>query len=130
MKEAEPESRSEALTSSRRLLVSVADSVFPARSEPNVDVSGKERDVSQEKYVNRIMAFLEERIASRGSLAILGAELQHLALRLEAVREKASKGVHADVTRSEARLAVIHTYLIVAEIARLAVPASEQKPGV
>jgi len=113
------ESRSAALTSCRRLLVSVADSLFPAQSEPWQDSKGKLRKVGTEEYKNRLIAYMENRLSSAGSFSILATEIEHLAARLDAVYEKASKGVHTDVSRDEARLAVIQTYLFIGEIARL-----------
>jgi hypothetical protein len=43
---------------------------------------------------------------------------KRLAARLDAIYEKTCKGVHVDVTEAEARLAVIHTYLFLGEIAQ------------
>lgn len=47
----------------------------------------------------------------------------HLAARLDAVYEKACKGVHNEVDNGEAQLTVIHTYLFLAEVARHTAPA-------
>jgi hypothetical protein len=59
------------------------------------------------------------RLRSDSSHAILEASLEHIAARLDAVYEKACKAVHAEITQQEARLTVIETYLLVAEVARL-----------
>jgi hypothetical protein len=47
------------------------------------------------------------------------ADLEYLAKRLDAIYSKVSKGVHVEVTKGEARLAVIHTYLFLGEIAKV-----------
>jgi hypothetical protein len=112
LRESSPESWTAALTACRRLLCSVADAVFPAQTAPHVDGSGQPRKVGAEEYKNRILAFIQNRVKSDSSVAILAA-------RLDAVNEKAGKGVHATVTQQEARLTVIETYLLVAEVARL-----------
>ena len=114
------ESLAHALTSCRRVLLTVADTVFPPQSADHKDSSGKLRKVGQEQYVNRLMAFLEMHPASGSTLAIQRAELEHLGARLSAVYEKTNKGVHAEVSREEANFAVIHTYLVLAEVARAA----------
>jgi len=62
MSEGTAESLSLALTSCRRLIVSVADELFPPRAEPLVDRKGKTREVGHEQYKNRLLAFLEDRI--------------------------------------------------------------------
>ncbi|MBB4391796.1 hypothetical protein [Bradyrhizobium sp. ERR14] len=118
MAEGSLESYSHALTTCRRLLLTVADALFPARSQPYTDKSGKPRVVGSENYKNRLMAFVEENAASEGSTVLIQSGLEHLAARLDAVNAKVSKGVHTDVTQEEARLAVIHTYLFLGEVAR------------
>ena len=120
LSEGDRESRSAALTSCRRLLQAVADSVFPAQERSYIDAQGSARDVSSSHYKNRLLAFVDRSVASRGSLSILTSELEHLAKRLDAVYEKACKGVHDDVSPEEARLAVMSTYLVLAEISRAA----------
>jgi hypothetical protein len=50
--------------------------------------------------------------------------LEHLAARLDAIYDKTCKGVHVDVSEQEARLAVIHTYLFIGEIAAATEAAS------
>lgn len=119
MREEEAESRAAALTSCRRLLMSVADAIFPASEDSYIDGKGKTRKVGQEQYKNRIVAFLEKKLQSESTATILSSEIEHLAARLDAVYEKACKGVHDTVTVEEARLAVIQTYLMIAEISRL-----------
>lgn len=111
-----------ALTSCRRLLLDVADGIFPAQSTPYVDSSGKSRAVGLNEYKNRILAFLDGSSTSRGSVEIIESGLSHLAARLDAIYEKTCKGVHADVTAQEARLAVINTYLFIGEIANSSLP--------
>ncbi len=114
------EDLSSALTSCRRVLVTVADAVFPPRDQPYKDGRGKERPVGPDEHKNRLLAFIETRVSSGSTRAILGAQISETAARLDAVNDKACKGVHDDVTIEEARLVVIHTYLLIAEIARLA----------
>jgi hypothetical protein len=113
------ESRTAALTSCRRLLMSLADAVFPPSNIDYIDGRGKPRKVGQEQYKNRITAFLDQKLQSGSTAVILNSEIEHLAARLDAVYEKACKGVHDNVTIEETRLAVIQTYLMIAEVARL-----------
>jgi hypothetical protein len=117
------ESRSAALTSCRRLLMTVADALFPAQSMTRVDSKGKERKVGPDEYKNRLLAFIDVKIEAGhdSNLSIVAPEIDHLAARLDAIYEKSCKGVHADVSREEARLVVIQTYLFIAELARLLV---------
>jgi hypothetical protein len=129
MREQDAESLSNALTSCRRVLKTVADVVFPPRSAPYTDGAGKTRKVGEEEYVNRLLAFLETRARSKSSANIVDSNVTHLAARLVTVNDKASKGVHTDVSLSEARLCVIHTYLFLAEVARAHSTATTAKGG-
>lgn len=113
------ESRTAALTSCRRLLMTVADSLFPASAKDWLDSKGKPRKVGEEQYKNRLLAYMAERTDSSSNEAILSSELEFLAARLDAIYDKTCKGVHVDVSAQEARLAVIHTYLFLGEIAVL-----------
>ena len=125
MSERNPESLSSALTSCRRLLMDVADSVFPAREEQWKDRKGRSRKVGNEQYKNRLLAFLSDLGESEGSFSLLESELEHLASRLDVIYEKACKGVHVDVTLDEAKLSVIHTYLFLGEVANHVEKASK-----
>lgn len=125
--EGTPESLAQALTSCRRVLLTVADSVFPASDTPYKDSSGKNRTCGAENYNNRLLAFLDTRLSSKGDMALLEGEMGHLSARLDSIYEKASKGVHADITDDEARLGIIHTYLFLAEVARAARKSAQQK---
>ncbi len=123
MAEGTPEASAEALTSCRRLMVAVADAVFPASDEDWIDHAGKRRKVGTDNYRNRLMAFAERRLGSDSTGEILTAELEHLSSRLDAAADKACKGVHAVVSTEEARLAIVEAYILVGEIARLHKPA-------
>lgn len=113
------ESYSQALVSCRRILMSVADSIFPAQDENYIDLRGNSRKVGQEEYKNRLMAFLEQHTISGSTKEIYDSQINHLAARLDAVYEKSCKGVHNNICESEAMLAIVHTYLFIAEIGRV-----------
>jgi len=120
LKDNDPESRASALTSCRRLFLTIADVVFPAQQENYIDSKGKSRAVGNEQYKNRLIAFLDKKSISDDQFSILETEIDHLAARLDKLYELSCKGVHASVGIDEARLVVIHTYLFVVEIARVA----------
>jgi hypothetical protein len=129
LREGTTEAHAQALVSCRRLLKTVADTVFPPQAALRKDARGKERKVGEEEYKNRILAFFEDRL-SGSTRDIAVAEVEHLAARVDAVYEKNCKGVHTNVTAHEAELATIHTYLIIAEIARAAEEVPPSDPAV
>ncbi|MGN6719043.1 MAG: hypothetical protein ACTHLX_16810 [Candidatus Binatia bacterium] len=100
---------SQALLSCRRILKSVADSVFPPRKELYIGRDGKEHDVSDEKYFNRLLAFIDEKTQSPTRREVTRAQVDYLCRALEAVHKETQKGVHADVQRKEADSTVLLT---------------------
>lgn len=54
------EGRAQALVTCRRVLKTVADAVYPARSEPIEGLDGKTRDLSEDKYIARLWQFFFE----------------------------------------------------------------------
>jgi hypothetical protein len=125
MKDDDPESYAQALTTCRRLLSNVADAIFPAQSKNFTDKSGNERKVGKKEYKNRLLAFIEEHSSSDSTLCILEKEMEHLAGRLDSIYDKSCKGVHDRITREEAELVIIHMYLFLAEIAKLNLKKAE-----
>ncbi|WP_321937439.1 hypothetical protein [Burkholderia cepacia] len=120
MAEGGPEECAEALASCRRLLLSLADDLFPAQSTDYVGSDGRSRKVGVDQYKNRLAAFIDMRVKSEGTRTLLDAELEHLCARLNAGYDKTNKGVHADVTLDEARLTIIQAYVFIGELSRLA----------
>lgn len=117
MRDKTNEFRTAALTTCRRLLLGVADALFPARPTDWVDSKGRPRKVGSEDYKNWLLAYLDEKQPSEGSKDVISSDIEHLAARLDAIYSKTSKGVHINVTEQEARLTVIHTYLFLGEVA-------------
>jgi hypothetical protein len=119
------ETWSTALTSCRRLLMTIADSIFPAQDEEWTDLKGKKRKVGNEEYKNRLIAYIEKNTKSDSNMKILDNDIDHLAAKLDAIYEKTCKGVHGSVSEEEAGLAIIHTYLFISEIARICKTTSD-----
>jgi hypothetical protein len=118
-KENNTEAYAQALLSCRRMLVSIADAIFPAQTEPYIDRKGVKHNVSLENYKNRIIAFIGQNIISESNLLLYDSNIEHLAKRLDAINEESNKGLHNFITKEEARLTIIQMYLIIAEIARI-----------
>ena len=119
MAEGNTEACAEALTSCRRLLMTVADSLFPPSDSDWIDGTGKKRKVGIDNYKNRLLAFIESSIKSSTTRALIENDLEHLSKRLDAIYEKSCKGVHSDVTIEEARLTIIQAYIFIGELSRI-----------
>jgi hypothetical protein len=119
LSEGDREARSQALTSCRRLLKSIADAVYPARAEPVTGKDGKLHALTDAKYVARLWQFVYERIGGHASGDLLLASVEDIGNRLDRLNEFSSKGVHGDVSEFEVRHCIIQTFLVVGDILHL-----------
>jgi hypothetical protein len=120
MGEGDPEARSHALESCRRILKSLADSLYPSRDEPPVDSRGKARILDDEHYINRLWQYVSDRVKGHSAGELLLARISEIGSRLDRIYTLTNKGVHAEVTEDELNQGVIQTYLLVGDILRLA----------
>lgn len=105
------ENWSQALTATRRVIKAVADSVYPPRE------TGKgKRKLGEEQYINRLWAFLDENAEAGSDKDLAKVHVDYLGAFIQKLNDKASKGVHADVTHNEAVRAVLYTYLTLGDI--------------
>ena len=117
--EGDSEALSQGILSCRRVLHEVADLVYPAKSEPVVGTDGKSRELSADKYIARLWQFISDRLGNSSVATVLHATTDDLGARLDALYGLASKGTHADVSRYEANMCALQTYLLVGDILRL-----------
>jgi hypothetical protein len=115
----EAESRSQALLSCRRVLLAVADEVFPASEIQYVDTSGTSRSVGRSQYLNRLLAFVESADLGTRGLA-LNSQISLLASAFEFLDDLLQKGVHSEITSQDMDFGVIQTYLVAGEILTVA----------
>jgi len=122
-----PEDWSNAVHSCRRILQDLADHLFPATATPRTKlVNGKELRVSLgvDNYINRLVCFTEDNSASERSEEIVGSQLKYLGDRLDSLFRAAQKGSHGIIsTRDEADRYVVYTYMLVADLLKLAATA-------
>lgn len=116
---ADPESRSQAMTSCRRALKAVADYLYPASNESIKGVDGIARVLDDGKYVSRLWQFASQRIQNDNSNQLFQNQLESLGSRIDQVNSLASKGVHSTVSEFEAYLVVSQTYWLIGDLLRL-----------
>jgi DNA uptake protein ComE-like DNA-binding protein len=102
---------SQALVTCRRFLEELADFLYPATENK---IGG--RVLGQSNYINRIWAFMDERIESASNKDLAKAHIDFLGSYLQRTYRLTNKGVHADIDRTEAVKTVFHTYLIVIDL--------------
>lgn len=108
----------------RRLLQDVADQIFPAQ-EPRIK-AGKTIKLGADNYINRLIAYIEDRSESRRYQELIGSTLSYMGERLDAIFQAAQKGSHAHISsREEAERYVIYTYLTLGDILSLTGPEKD-----
>jgi hypothetical protein len=111
------EELAQAVTSCRRILKAIVDTVQPA--DPSRPLSADGHSLTDETYKNRLFEFLKTLSNSARYSTALTFAGKGLIDRFDAMDALASKGVHASVARHEAEFCAMNTYLLAGEILQL-----------
>ena len=109
----EDEAISAAMNSLRRLIVSLAEAIFPPTEETRPNPSGGDPiKLGSEKYLNRIKAFIDDHCDS-------ASRKRRLKQSAANINERLSSGVHSEIGRDEAKYLLLSTYIFCGEVAQL-----------
>lgn len=111
-----PEDNALLLTSIRRAIQSAADYFYPPVKSDVVCVDGKTRKMGSDQYLNRLYEFVLKSFNKSTSTDLIQAELEYLMAFAKKVNEIASKGVHSQVTESEAKQGLLGLYLFLSNV--------------
>lgn len=117
--EGSSESYAQALTSCRRMMKSLADSLYPATNVPIRGLDGKERILGEDQFVNRLMQFAIEKYGRNTHVKLVEETIQGLGNRLNKLNSLASKGVHQEVSLTEAESCLMWTFFLTADFLRI-----------
>ena len=106
------EELSQAMSSCRNALKEFANAVFPARKGDFIRSDGSKMSVTDDKYKNRLIAFLEEHEEGK-SKAYLVARLNDLIARVHSLNDLLSKGTHNGIDANFVNICIIDTYLVI-----------------
>ncbi|WP_311215201.1 MULTISPECIES: hypothetical protein [unclassified Arthrobacter] len=115
-----PEDLSHALTSTRRMIKDLADALYPSTGQTIFGEDGVERVMNDDAYRNRLIQFAKDRLGNSLSGKVLGETLASYGKRITNLDAMANKGVHSDVTVSEAEQCLIWTFMLAADLLRIA----------
>lgn len=117
LRDGDPESVSQGLTTCRRLIDSCADHLFPPQEEPYDLGSGATLKVGKQQVLNRIQAYCHQRQLSK-------SRRDRLRKTMEVLYDRCSAGTHADVGVREARFVFLQAYVVLGELLTVAGPPS------
>ena len=106
-----PEDSSLLLTEVRRAIKATADFFYPPSEQAIKCSDGNKRVLGEDSYMNRLQEFSATSLAKSSSRDLLCAELDYLAVFARRLNDIASKGVHANVSLSEAKQGLLGLYL-------------------
>jgi hypothetical protein len=106
----DPEDASLLLTEVRRAFKAAADFYYPSVAGKVICADGKERQLGDDKYLNRLQEFVARRLPGSSSKHLLQAELDYLGNFLKRLNDMASKGVHGSVALAEAKQGLVGLY--------------------
>jgi hypothetical protein len=108
------EARAQVMLTCRRLIIAVADHLYPASDQPYTDSNGQVWQVGEGHYRNRVRARLSSGTASK----TVAATVEELIARLDRLDELAQKGVHGEISEVDMQFALAQTYLLAGELLR------------
>lgn len=111
---------SNAVHTCRKLLQDFADALYPPSKTPIKGDNGKDIDVGDKAYKNRLMNYIYNQSTSEKFEKILGSNLKSIEERLNTIYEATNKGSHETITTlEEARRYVIYIYLFIGDVLSL-----------
>ncbi|KKN43159.1 hypothetical protein LCGC14_0706050 [marine sediment metagenome] len=116
------ENWSNAVHSCRKILKDLADSIYPPTDDIEKEVDGKLKkiELGEERYINRILEFIDNKSDSESFKSVVGSQLRFIGDRLISILEASHKGSHTTiVSKEEANRVVVYTYLLIGDILSL-----------
>ncbi len=102
--------------SCRKMLKLLADKVLPPREEHYKMKDGREFEMGDHHFINRLCAFLDQNISGNERKFLL-SEIGYLEEYLRGVVDYSQMGEHTpSIEKFHANMIAIHTYLIISEI--------------
>jgi len=117
--EGSSEERAQALTSCRRLLKTLADSLFPPKDQEVIGTDGKSHKLTEDLYISRLWQYAYEQVGRTASGNLLTSQVQELGNRLDRLYDLTCKGVHDHVSEFEVNQCIMQTYLLVGDLLRI-----------
>lgn len=114
------EALSQALTSVRRMIKELADVLYPPTGETIIGEDKIERVMDDAAYRNRLIQYVKDELGKRGQGEVVQEMLRSFGMRLGKLDSLANKGVHDGVALAEAESCIAWTFMLAADLLRIA----------
>lgn len=102
--------------STRKMLKILADNVFPPQNQPYITKDKRTLEVSDDKFINRLYAFLDQKLRGR-QRAFMISEIEYFEAYLHQLVIYSHRGEHkSSIEKYQADMLAVHTYLIISEV--------------
>jgi len=112
LRDGDPESVSQALTTCRRLIDACANHLFPGQGDPYQLNNGVDLKVTEQNVLNRLQAYTD-------SVGISKSRHDRIRRAMSDLYERCSAGTHSEVSVQEARFVFLQTYVLLGEVLTL-----------
>lgn len=112
--ESNPVVASQIASTCRRIILDVADAIYPP-SEP-IQKDGREFILDKSHYKNRILQSISENLTGDSQKKVFESMFDYIDNFLKAINDYASKGDHSDFKQTDAKRCVVYTYLLLGDI--------------
>ena len=106
------------LTQVRRAINAVADHFYPPVPGKVMCADGVERSLGADQYLNRLHEFVYTTFSRSTATDLLRAELDHLLVFTRKLNDVSSKGVHSEVSLTEAQQGFVGLYMFLFNVIR------------
>ena len=125
----DPEKAAHVAFSCRRLILAVADELFPARDQAYTKRDKTTIKVGKDCFLNRLDAYVDS--LGSGNRKYLAIKIGLLKDAYGNIPQSMNKGTHDSITQADAEMLVIYSYLILGEILLEAKDgAAEKRPAI
>lgn len=110
---------SQAMSTCRNVIKCFADGVFPASNENYKCKNGKELDVKDNHYKNRIIAYMDLKINGDKKI-LLESRFSDLLTRIQKIHDMLSNGTHnSEFSYTDVQMCIIQTYFLLGDLINL-----------
>lgn len=113
-KSEDPERIAHVAFACRRLIKSIADNLFPFQNELYTLKNGTKIDVGEEKFLNRLDAYVDS--INSQNRKFLTRKIMLLRDLYGEIPESINKGMHLNISNTDAEMLVIYSYIILGDI--------------
>lgn len=107
---------SQAMSTCRNIIKCFADGVFPSRAEKYKCKDGRELDVKEDKYKNRIVAYIDSKLDGDKKI-LIESRFSDILTRVQKIHDILSNGTHNNALNfQDIQMCIVQTYFLLGDL--------------